>query len=236
MPARRRASDLRCVGHRWQGRTDAERGASANRFGRETRRPADTRTATAETTPAASTAAGFPTAAALGRNAALRGALMLILNQGQCLGAAERAIERDRSEISLADQRLFQQPVIAPLGDFHGAEYFEVLGHILRVQQTVASGLEPRDQMDQGNLGCIAGAVKHAFAEEGAAERDAIKAADELGAVIDLHRMAVPAFIERAVNATNAHVDPGARPVLLRLRAALDNCVKVAVDMDRPRR
>ena len=54
-----------------------------------------------------------------------------------------------------------------------------------------AAGLQARHQMHQRNLGSIAGAVEHALAEKGAAERDAIKPADQIVAVIDLDGVAV---------------------------------------------
>ena len=69
-----------------------------------------------------------------------------------------------------------------------------MIGDELRVEQAIAAGLEPRDQMHQRDLGGIARAVKHAFAEERAAERHAVKPADQLVAVIDLDGVAMAAL------------------------------------------
>ena len=53
-------------------------------------------------------------------------------------------------------------------GEFDGAECPQMLGDELGVEQAVMTGFEPRHQMHQRNLGSVAGAVKHAFAEKGA--------------------------------------------------------------------
>ena len=50
----------------------------------------------------------------------------------------------------------------------------------LGVEQPVTAGLEPRHQMHQRDLGCVACAVEHAFAEERAAEADAVESADQI--------------------------------------------------------
>ena len=94
------------------------------------------------------------------------------------------------------------------------------------------TGLEPRHQMHQRNLGSVAGAVEHAFAEKGAAEADAIKAADQFLAVIDFDRMAVAALVEFAVQVVDAGVDPGPAASRHRLRAAVNDGVEIAVDHD----
>src|SRR4051794_37061914 len=98
-----------------------------------------------------------------------------------------------------------------------------MLGDELRIEQAIAAGFQPRDEMHQRDLGGVARVVKHALAEKGAAERDAIEAADELRAVIDLDGVAMAALEQSAVDAPDTHVDPGAAAVGLRLRAALDD-------------
>ena len=66
--------------------------------------------------------------------------------------AADRAVERERAEIGLADDRVLQQPVIAPLANFDGAEGLQVIGDVLGVEQPVAAGAQARDQMHQRDL------------------------------------------------------------------------------------
>ncbi len=53
--------------------------------------------------------------------------------------------------------------------------------------------------MDEGDLGGIAGAVEHALAEKSASEADAVEAADQLAAFVNLNRMAISALVEPAV-------------------------------------
>src|SRR5580700_4790466 len=107
-----------------------------------------------------------------------------------------------------------------------------MLGDELRIEQAVMAGFEPRHQMHQRNLGRVAGAVKHAFAEKGASETDTVKAADQVLAVIHLDRMTVAALVELSIQVVNAGVDPGPAATRHRLRAAVDNGVEIAVDHD----
>ena len=66
-----------------------------------------------------------------------------------------------------------------------------MIGDKLRVEQREAAGLQPRHQMHQRDLRGVARAVKHALAEKRAAERDAVEAADQALAVIDLDAVAM---------------------------------------------
>ena len=58
-----------------------------------------------------------------------------------------------------------------------GAEGLQMRRDELRVEERVAPRDQARDEMDEGDLRGIAGAVEHAFAEEAAAEGDAVEAA-----------------------------------------------------------
>ena len=60
------------------------------------------------------------------------------------------------------------------------AERGEVVGHELAVEQREIAGLEARDQPGERDLRGVGRAAEHAFAEEGAAELDAVEPADEL--------------------------------------------------------
>src|SRR6185369_6996745 len=96
----------------------------------------------------------------------------------------------------------------------------QVVGYELRVEQTVVSGLEAGGKMHEGDLRSIARAVKHALAEEGAAEAYAVEAAHEFGALIHFDGMAVAAVVELTIEAADADVDPRPAPPWHRLCAA----------------
>src|SRR5665213_3787624 len=90
--------------------------------------------------------------------------------------------------------------------------------------------------MHQRDLGGVARAVKHALAEEGTAERDAVKPAHQRVAVVHLDGMAMTALEQATIDLADAFVDPGAVAVGLGLGAAVDHRVEIAVDPDRERR
>jgi len=77
-------------------------------------------------------------------------------------------------EIRFASDRLVEQRGIAPPRDLDRAKAAQVLGDILGVEQFEAAGDQPRHQMHQRHLRGVADAMKHALAEEGAAEADAV--------------------------------------------------------------
>ncbi len=79
--------------------------------------------------------------------------------------------------------------IVARHGD--RAEACEMLGQELRVEQPEASRPQPRDEMHERHLGGVAGAVKHALAEEDAAKAHAVEAAHERAALVRLDRMGV---------------------------------------------
>ena len=66
-----------------------------------------------------------------------------------------------------------------------------MVGHELAVEKREIAGLQPSDEPGQRDLGCIRHPAEHAFAEEGAAELHAVKAADQRGRYPDLDRMGV---------------------------------------------
>ena len=85
-----------------------------------------------------------------------------------------------------------------------------MLGDILRVEQAIAAGAQPRDQMHQRDFRGVARAMKHTLAEKRAAERDAVKSADQLVAVIDFDAVAMAVVIQAAVALAEAGMEPGA--------------------------
>src|SRR5258708_6380123 len=110
--------------------------------------------------------------------------------------AADRPIDRQFPEIRLRRDRLVEQRTIAPPRDLDRAEAAQMLGHILRVEQLESAGDQPRHQMHQRYLGSVAGAMKHALAEEGAAEADPIKPADKVVILPDLDAVGVPEVVQ----------------------------------------
>ncbi len=83
----------------------------------------------------------------------------------------------------------------------------------LRVEQPKPAGPKAREQMRQRNLRGVTGAMKHAFAEEGAAQAHPIKAADQGVAVIGLNRMRMTGGEQVAIEPHDLVVDPGLLPL-----------------------
>src|SRR4029077_13855165 len=92
-----------------------------------------------------------------------------------------------------------------------------------------APPLKARSKMHQRHLGRIARAVEHAFAEESAAEAHAIEPADQRIAVIDLDRVTMADAVQSAIEIADARVDPGVGAPGLRLGAAVDHRVEIAI-------
>src|SRR6185437_10637482 len=107
-----------------------------------------------------------------------------------------------------------------------------MLGDILCVEQLEAARDQPRHQMHQRNLGCVAGAMKHALAKKGAAETDAIKAADEVAVQPDLDRVAVAERVQPAIEIADALVDPGVLPAFLRCGTTRYDGLESGIDRD----
>src|SRR5207302_11161391 len=82
-------------------------------------------------------------------------------------------------EDSAVAQRLPQQTVIAGAGDLDRAELRQMRRQKLRVEQTVAAVAQARHEMHERDLARIGDAAEHALAKKGAAERDAVKTADQ---------------------------------------------------------
>src|SRR6202012_640456 len=85
----------------------------------------------------------------------------------------------------------------------------------------------------QRHLGGVASAVKHALAEKGAAEIDAIEPTDEIVVLPDFDAVAMAKRMQPAVEVADAPVDPGVLAALLRRGAAGDHGLERTVDRDR---
>ena len=138
----------------------------------------------------------------------------------------------ERREIGFADERCFEQLVILPARHLDRAERLQMIGDELGVEQREAAGAQPRHQMHQRHLRGVARAVEHALAEERAAEADAVEPAGQLAVLVGLDAVAMADVVELLVERADARVDPGARPAGLRLGAAVEHAVEVAVDRD----
>jgi hypothetical protein len=80
----------------------------------------------------------------------------------------------------LVAERLFQKGAEIAARDKAGAKAGQVGGFDLAVDKVESHCLEMRDQGDEGRLGGVGDRGEHRFAEEGAAEGNAIEAADEI--------------------------------------------------------
>src|SRR5579859_5754380 len=107
-----------------------------------------------------------------------------------------------------------------------------MLGDILRVEQLEAARDQSRHQMHQRDLGRVADSMKHALAEKGATEIDAVEPAGEVTILPDLDRVAVAEGVQPAIEIADALVDPGVLAAFLRRRAARDDRLERAIDSD----
>src|SRR6185295_19443661 len=105
-----------------------------------------------------------------------------------------------------------------------------MFGDILGVEQLEPARDQPRHQMHQRHFRRVAGTVKHAFAEEGASQADAIEAACEVAVLPDLDAVAVPELVEPDIEIPDALVDPGVVAAGLRRRAAGDDRLEGGID------
>ena len=84
-----------------------------------------------------------------------------------------------------------------------------MLGRELRVEQPETAGPEAREQMHERDLRGVAGAMKHALAEEGAAQAHPVETADQRLALIGLDRMGMAGGEQFAIEPHDLVVDPG---------------------------
>jgi len=95
-------------------------------------------------------------------------------------------------------------------GDRTGAETGQMGGFDLAVDQSEFPFLQLRRQRDEACLGGVRGRGKHRFAEEGAAEGDAVEAAGKNIPLPDLYGVGVSEVMEGAVGLPHFRRDPGA--------------------------
>src|SRR5262249_50250452 len=113
-------------------------------------------------------------------------------------------------------QRLAQLQQEALARNVDRAERLQVVRRDLAVDQRELPGGELTRQEAQGELGSVAGATEHGFAKEGAAERHAVKAADQRAFAPDLRGMREAARVQLAVGLLHLGAEPGAAGVAAR--------------------
>jgi hypothetical protein len=114
------------------------------------------------------------------------------------------------------------------LGDFDRSQAAQMVGHELAVEQPIASDPEARDQPGQSDLRGVLANREHALAEEGRAEIDPVKAADQLAFLPAFDRMGVASLVELIVG----HFDLGIDPGLVALGAAANDVGESGVAAD----
>src|SRR5262245_7482190 len=116
--------------------------------------------------------------------------------------------------------------------DLDGAECAQMLRHELAVEQVKSALDQPRHEMDQRHLRCVALAAEHALAEERRTDRHAVNAADQLAleAALDAVRAAAP--VQLGIELDDRCVDPGLGMARPRLGACADNVAKGGVGAD----
>ena len=107
-------------------------------------------------------------------------------------------------------ERLFQKGAEIAAGDGAGAKAGQVGGLDLAVDEVESPLLQMRDQGDEGRLGGVGDRGEHRFAEEGAAEGNAIDAADEFLLPPDLDGVGEAEVVQDGVGLPHFRRDPGA--------------------------
>ncbi|GAA0446786.1 hypothetical protein GCM10009095_13170 [Sphingomonas molluscorum] len=107
-----------------------------------------------------------------------------------------------------------------------------MVGLKLAVQKREAADAEAGDEPGERDLGCVGGAADHAFAEEGAAECEAVEAADEAVAVPAFDRMGEAQRVEAQEYVFDRAADPGFEAVRGGFGAELQDLAKGLVDGD----
>ena len=83
-----------------------------------------------------------------------------------------------------------------------------MIGHELAIEQFEMPDAKASDEPCQRDLGGIGTGAEHRFAEEGAAQADAVKPAHQLPVLPALDRMGLPSGVEPERGALDIGVDP----------------------------
>ena len=88
-----------------------------------------------------------------------------------------------------------------------------MIGHELAIEQFEPADAKASDEPRQRDLGRVGAGAEHRFAEKGAAEADAIEAADQFAIVPAFDRMSLAGSVETERGALDIGVDPRLGPV-----------------------
>src|SRR5207244_3752860 len=112
--------------------------------------------------------------------------------------------------------------------NFNRAELPQVRGKPLRIQERELSFPQMFDQRDERDLGSVAFAMKHRFAEKRTADRDTVKPAGESAFAPRLNRMSVSKLMQPLVTLDDLAIDPG----IFALRAGANHLAKCILALD----
>ena len=135
-------------------------------------------------------------------------------------------------KIAVAVQRIRELSPIGKLGNLDRAERGKMWRHELRVEQPETALREPRGKMHEGNFRGVRCAMKHALAEEGRAEMDAIEPARKSPAAPAFDGMDSPNVKQLPVKPPDSRIDPGFLAAAGCCGATFDDGIKIVVDPD----
>ena len=147
-----------------------------------------------------------------------------------CKMPEARFVLRKTPEFAKALKRLLKASMKSRAAYFLGAELPEVLGDELRVEQAEPAKSQPRNKVDERNFAGVRLVREHALAEEGASQRNPVKASHKLAVVPALDGVAKPHLEQFGVKLADALVDPGRAAARARGRTAFDDALVVAID------
>src|SRR5579859_5354379 len=96
----------------------------------------------------------------------------------------------------------------------------------LSIEKGVAAFLHQGGEIGQRRFAGVGGAREHAFAEEGAAETEAIEPADQLAVLPALDAMGEAGMMQIGEQADDFGIDPGFRAARRRFGAKLEHLVE----------
>ena len=129
-------------------------------------------------------------------------------------------------------QRVGKPHLVVIARQLLGAELRQVRGDELGVQQPEAAKAQSRDEVHQGHLRGVPRHAEHALAEEHAADRHAVEAADQMAVLAGFHRVGVAELVQFAEQPLDLRVDPGVVATGGGLGAAGDGGGEVLIDRD----
>ena len=117
-------------------------------------------------------------------------------------------------------------------GPQRGAQRGEVGVHDLAIHGTKAFEGQPPCEVDKGHFGGVGGCRKHAFAEEHAAERNAVESPHQVVPVPSFHRVGQPEVVKVDVGLDDVARDPRAFAIARRVLTTANHLFKGPVHGD----